>query len=102
MPTPAGPCKPFPRRIARQTKLFSNRSLRRRCRLGGFRAPWLSLLALLFQGLLVEQSFSFSITFSSDASVGNRQVVMTCGIRRPGLLHCLEWWNRVGVLLVEN
>src|SRR5882724_9200862 len=101
MQTPAGPCNPFPRRIARQTKLRSNGSPRR-CRFRRLRTPGLGSLALLLLCLLVQESFPFCVALAPHAAVSYRQIVMTCGIRRPELLCRLERRYRLGVLLVEN
>src|SRR2546421_666479 len=104
MRTREGPWIPSRRRIARQTKLRTNRSLRR-CwfrRLRRLRTPGLGSFALLLLCLLVQESFPFCVALAPHAAVSYRQIVMTCGIRRPELLCRLERRYRLGVLLVEN
>ncbi len=50
----------------------------------------------------MEDSFPFCIVLAPHAAISNRQVVMTCGIRRPELLHYLKRRDRVGILFIEN
>src|SRR5260370_9695312 len=103
MPTRAGPCNPYPKRIARQTKLRSNRSLGgRRCWLRRFRAARLRSFAYHVQGVLGEQSFPFRIALAPHTAISDRQVEVARGIRRPELLNCLERRYRFGVLLIEG